>query len=293
MIEVRKAETVRKIPGTKKTVLGEGIWWDERRRVFHYVDILSCAVCTVDPATGRFSEITLPDTVGCIVPEADGAIAVPLRDGLYRCFPESGRVEKRFSWSIPSAVRFNDGKCDRNGRLWIGTMYLDQSSPQAHGGGALYRFTPQTGLVRVLEHMTIPNGIAFNADDTVMYHIDTAEQCVTAYDYDLAAGRLSAPRVAVRIPKEDGAPDGMTIDSDGNLFIALWGGHRVVCCDPASGERRESYSFPDARVSCCAFGGEDHRTLAVTTAADENGAGGYIYSVLTEHTGAAPYTIQT
>ena len=81
--------------------------------------------------------------------------------------------------------------------------------------------------------------------------------------------------------------------SGGNLFIALWGGHRVVCCDPASGERRESYSFPDARVSCCAFGGEDHRTLAVTTAADENGAGGYIYSVLTEHTGAAPYTIQT
>lgn len=283
--------TVHKMPGTEKTVLGEGIWWDESRRVFRYVDILSSAVCSADPVTGRFRKLSLSETVGCILPGPDGSIGIPLRDGLYSYCPEDGSVEKRYSWSIPPAVRFNDGKCDRNGRLWIGTMYLDQSSPDARKGGALYTFTPQDGLKKVRDNMGIPNGLAFSADDTVMYHIDTAAQCVTAYEYDIADGNISAPRVAVRVPKEDGAPDGMTVDRAGNLWIALWGGGQVACYNPKTGEKRLSVPIPDALVSCCAFGGEDYRTMAVTTAADENGDGGYVYTVLPCCEGVAPHPI--
>ena len=283
----------KRIAGTEKTVLGEGIWWDERRQAFHYVDITEGLVCSVDPVTGRFLKAAFPDTVGCILPMPNGNIAVPLRDGLYDYCPESGAVKKCFSWSVPAAVRFNDGKCDKNGRLWIGAMYRDQSSPHASGGGALYTFTPQEGLKEVLRGMSIPNGLAFNADDTVMYHIDTATQCVTAYDYSLSDGTLSAPRVALRVPEEDGAPDGMTVDREGNLFVALWGGHRVACYDPKTGEKRTEIPVADALVSCCAFGGEDYHTLAITTAADADGAGGYIYSLPLDRAGSAPYPIHT
>ena len=176
--------------------------------------------------------------------------------------PRTGRVEP---WSNPEEHlpqnRFNDGKCDPAGRFWAGTLSLNRQP----GAASLYCLDPDGGVRTMLRGLTNSNGIAWSLDRTAMYHIDTPTRRVTAYDYDVATGEIENPRTAIVVPPEAGKPDGMTIDAEGMLWIALWKGGCVGRWDPHSGAIGDDCR-PARQTTSCAFGGPGLRDLYITTA---------------------------
>jgi len=136
----------------------------------------------------------------------------------------------------------------------------------AKQAGALYRFDPDTSIHKMVDGVGTSNGIVWSADKTKMYYIDTPTRQVMGYDYDNETGAISHPKVAVEIPEGAGYPDGMTIDEEDNLWVALWGGSAVVCFNPENGELVRKIEVPAKNVTSCAFGGNDLGTLYITTA---------------------------
>lgn len=162
--------------------------------------------------------------------------------------------------------RFNDGKCDPAGRFWAGTM----STVGDKNAGALYRYDADSSIHKMVENVSISNGIVWSLDKTKMYYVDTPTQKVMVYDYNNLTGEISNAKVAVEIPNEMGSPDGMTIDAEGNLWVALWGGFAVTCWNPETGELIQTVKVPAKNVTSCAFGDADLGTLYITTAREGN-----------------------
>lgn len=160
-------------------------------------------------------------------------------------------------------TRFNDGKCDPAGRFWAGTMSLGSDPP---GAGSLYVMDTDLSVRRALEKVTISNGIVWSLDHSTMYYIDTPTREVSAFDYDIETGAISNRRAAVTIPEGYGSPDGMAIDVEGMLWVAVWGSSEVSRWDPTSGELLQTISVPATQVTACAFGGPDLDQLYITTA---------------------------
>ncbi|WP_281242825.1 SMP-30/gluconolactonase/LRE family protein [Salisediminibacterium halotolerans] len=158
--------------------------------------------------------------------------------------------------------RFNDGKCDPAGRFWAGTMALDK----APGNANLYRLNRDHNIEHVLSGVTTSNGLAWDRERALMYYIDTKTKKVQAYDYDDGSGAIANPRTAVTIADGAGSPDGMTIDQEGMLWIALFRGWRVIRVNPATGERLAEIAVPASQVTSCTFGGSSLDELYITTA---------------------------
>jgi len=239
--------------------LGEGAIWNPHDEKLYWVDIEGQALHIFDPATGHDRQLATNSRVGTVVPAEPGFVLVALQSGIHRMDTATGTLTQ-LTAPLDSNVRFNDGKCDPAGRFWVGTLVLDDS----HGGAVLYRLDADHRLRLVLDQVTISNGLIWTADRQTMYYIDTPTQTVQAFDYADATGAITNGRVVIRIP--DGAPDGMTIDADGNLWIALWGGGRVVCYDPRTGALLHTVPVPAPNPSSCAFGGPELKTLFITTA---------------------------
>ena len=269
-------------------VLGEGPLWNASEKRLFYVDIERHSILCYREEGGLLSR-TVPDRVGCIVPAGKGKLVAGVTDRLVLADPETGEKRELVRLDLPAGIRFNDGKCDARGRLWIGTMAVDQSAPYAKTCGALYRIEAGRKPVKVLDGMAIPNGLAWSADNRTFYHIDTASGAVRAYPFDLESGTLGEGKAVVTIPKGEGGPDGMCIDAEGMLWIAVWGGRKVVRCNPATGERLAEVAVDALNVSCCCFGGENLDTLYITTARDEAGKGGEVFFVKTGVKGTLPY----
>lgn len=258
--------------------MGEGCAWSGSERSLYFTDIERGVVHRLE-----FNEIGTPgrDTVypqqartGSLVFHHAGGFVAAVTDHLiWNCPDGTQRVLLR--QKHPGPLRYNDGKCDRHGNLWVGTMAIDQSWSGASGGGSLYCIRDGQILAEYPGY-TIPNGLDWSGDGSVLYHIDTPRQCVDAYTVTNQF-TLSNRRSVITVPKEDGSPDGMCADENGNLWIALWGGGKVVCCDPVSGKQLEEVLVPEPYVSCCCFGGIDGQELFITAAKDENGAGGQLY----------------
>jgi sugar lactone lactonase YvrE len=188
---------------------------------------------------------------------------VALQQGFAAFDPPTGELSL---WVDPEAHlprnRFNDGKCDPAGRFWAGTISLDREP----GAASLYCLEPD-GRVRTMRRgVTNSNGIAWSLDAATMYYIDTPTQQVTAFDYDHQSGGITNPRTVVAIPAGAGKPDGMTVDAEGMLWIALWEGGCVGRWDPRSGARLQTINVPARRVTSCAFGGSQFEELYITTA---------------------------
>lgn len=267
--------------------LGEGPVWLARRRGLAFVDITEKKVILLQNE-GRASRIfRMGDTVGCIVPTEDGKLLAALRNTLVELDPDTGETRQVFKLEQPDWLRFNDGKCDGQGRLWIGAMAKDQTHPEAHGGGS-FSCVAKGALLFSQRGYTIPNGLAFRRDGR-FYHTDTATGGIDLCIFSEDGGTLERVRV-LNIPPEQGVPDGFCMDVDGNLWVALWGGGKVVCIRPETGEWLHTLALPDRNVSCCCFGGEDLATLYITTARDEEGLGGHLYAVSTRTRGEAPFT---
>ncbi len=244
-----------------KFLHAEGALWCPRRQCFLFVDILDKKIGMFDPVTGAITLIPTDSYVGTVVVDNNGGLVAALQDKFVRITDSSGKytVLAELEPEIPGN-RSNDGKCDPAGRFWIGTMAMDVR-PNA---GSLYCFDGKT-LTKMIAETTISNGLCWSDDTRVMYYIDSADPCIQAFDYDLATGQISHPRVVATIPEKDGTPDGMCMDTDGMLWVALWGGSCVKCFHPATGELLAKVEVDAPLVSSCALGGKDGRQLFITT----------------------------
>lgn len=246
-----------------KSELGEGSLWDYRAGRLMWVDIKGKILNIYNPVTDLNKEMFTGQMVGTVVPTESGKVLVALQNGIYSFDPETG--SKRLIVD-PEADkpdnRFNDGKCDPSGRFWAGTMSLVGENV----AGALYRLDADSSIHKMIDKVGTSNGIVWSADKTLMYYIDTPTLKVMEYAYNDETGDISNPRVAVQIPDGIGYPDGMTIDEDGNLWVALWGGSAVANFNPETGKLIRKIDVPAKNVTSCAFGDEDLGTLYITTA---------------------------
>lgn len=250
---------------TTPAVLGEGPIWSASEGLLYWVDIKGRTANAFDPRDGRNRSWPLPADVGTIVPARDGGCVVALRDGLAAFDPRSGAVRMLgATHAHPSGngFRFNDGKCDPAGRLWVGSMHDDAQAGAAH----LYRYDRVGGMQRMVEGVTVSNGLTWSADGRTMYYVDSVTHRVDAFSFDNATGAIADRRTVVRFPEAMGYPDGIAIDAQGMLWVALWDGWRVQRCDPSNGALLEHIAVPVARVSACAFGGPGLDEMYITTA---------------------------
>jgi len=246
--------------------LGEGPWYDELSDRAYWVDILGSRVLWRGIGTGATGEVPTPGHVGAAVPRAGGGLVLCLPDGPVLRDPD-GTLHRLGGYpGEDSAVRrrSNDAKADPAGRLWLGTMAYDNTP----GAGALYVLRPGAQAPeRVRGDVTISNGLGWSPDGTTMYHIDTPTGRLDAYEFDMAAGRLGGLRWYATVPAQAGAPDGLCVDAEGGIWVALWGGGALRRYAPDGSLDRE-VRVPTPQTTSCAFAGLDLGLLVITPAAD-------------------------
>ncbi len=247
-----------------RAVLGEGPVWDAEQQRLVWLDILPGLVHRFDPATGTDEVFRAGKPVGSAGLRHGGGLVLAVADGFALLDPGWQRLDQVAVIEHPGPrARFNEGKCDPAGRFLAGTMAYDQTP----GAGSVYRLDPDLAVTRLLDGVTISNGLAWTADGATLYYIDSPTQGVDAFDYDTGTGRLENRRRVVDIPAAAGLPDGMTIDTDGCLWVALYGGSAVHRYTP-DGRLDAVLSFPVSNVTCPVFGGPGLGMLYVTSARD-------------------------
>ncbi len=242
--------------------LGECPVWSVAEQVLYWVDINAPSLNRFDPATGRNVAMPMPESIGCFVLRARGGFVVALRGGFWLVRPD-GTLERKVAEAPydPAHHRFNDGRCDRQGRFFAGTMNEKRDADTA----ALVRLDPDFRVAPVFGAMTISNGLAWSPDGRTMYHTDTPTLVIDAYDFDTAAGMPANKRVFARFTAETDRPDGGAVDSEGCYWTALYRGGKVVRIAP-SGKVLAEFPVPAMCPTMCALGGADLRTLYVTSA---------------------------
>lgn len=246
-----------------KAQLGEGSLWHPTEKKLYWIDIEKGELHIYDPATKKDKHFNVGTRVGTVVPVKGGGALVALQNGIRYIDTRTGKLSL-LNNPLGDNIRFNDGKCDPAGRFWVGSMDLDFKE----GAASLYRFDTDKTIHEMVKHVTCSNGIVWSADKKTMYYIDTPTGNVDAFDYDEGTGNISNRRVAVKVPDGNGAPDGMAIDSEDKLWVALWGGNGVAKFDPSTGKMLLKINVPAPHTTSCAFGGKDLKTLYITTARD-------------------------
>lgn len=239
--------------------LGESPAWDAKTETLYWVDILGKRVHYYREEDNGF--IQLEEMPGCIAPCKDGKLLIATRASFMTLDPATAKQTVLASVSEPANNRFNDGKCDPAGHFLAGTMDMDEKAPS----GALYLFDG-VQVTRLLDEVRISNGLAWSPDYKTFYYIDTPTRAVRAFDYDTGTGQLANPRVAVAVPEALGWPDGMTSDTEGKLWVAMWNGARITRWDPQTGTLLEQITLPARHVTSCVFGGEHLNELYITSA---------------------------
>jgi sugar lactone lactonase YvrE len=240
-----------------RATLGESPAWDAKTQTLYWVDVLERHVYA-----GARQIAQLDEYVGCLAPRKAGGLILAQGRGIRLMSPDMKTVRRLVAAKgEPRHNRFNDGKCDPRGRFLAGTMDRNEKEDS----GALYSLSRQGKLRRMLSHARISNGLAWSPDGRTMYFIDTPTRKVMAFDYDLDTGRLRNGRVIITIDKSFGWPDGMTSDTDGNLWIAMWGGARISQWQP-DGTLLAQFGVEAQNVTSCVFGGPGMNELFITTA---------------------------
>ena len=244
--------------------VGEGPIWDSGTETLLWVDITGSAVHRFDPATGENQRLDIGIDVGAVAVRASGGLVMAATDGFRALEADGSQTLLAEVGADDPGMRMNDGKCDRHGRFWAGTMAYDEAAPA--GLGKLYRLDPDLSVRVMVESVSISNGIEWSPDDRLMYYIDSPTRRVDVFDFDLDDGAITNRRTLIEVDSSVGFPDGMTVDANGDLWVAVWGGSRVVHYAP-DGSERGMVRFPVSQTSSCAFGGADGRDLYVTSAA--------------------------
>lgn len=245
--------------------LAEGPVWDDARERVLWVDIAAgdVHIGTLDgdrvvPTSSRHVD----DTVGAVVPAASGDLLVAGRRAVHLLTAEGRLTEVARPVREDERRRFNDGACDPRGRFLVGTLSLGEPAYKE----SLYRLDPASGVTVLDDDLALSNGIAWSPDGSVLYTVDTTPGTVWARPYDAASGKCGRRETAFTV--RDGSPDGICVDTDGNLWTAIWGGGEVRCFSP-QGEILATVRVPAPHTSSVAFVGPDRDRLLITTAKDE------------------------
>ncbi len=245
--------------------LGEGTLWDPAAQVLWWVDIWGRRIHRFDPATGRDESFPAPREVGCVGVREAGGLVVALADGFYFFDPATGRFEAIIDPEAEQPhTRFNDGKTDRQGRFWSGTVFEAPPLPVRHVG-ALYRLDPDLSCHRMVEGIASSNGLAFSPDSRAMYFADSQGGFVWAFDFDAETGDIANRRVFIDFRDSGGCADGATVDAEGCYWSTLPETGKVCRFDP-DGRLMRTILLPTAIPTCCEFGGAALDILYVTTA---------------------------
>lgn len=242
-----------------KAALGEGPSWDDQEGVLIWVDITPGLVHRFDPSSGTDQVIPVGQSVSVAVRRTQGGLVVATRRGFSILDTKTGRSECIAAFD-PSR-RKNDGKCDSQGRFWVGTIVNED------GPGGLYRLELDGSVTKALDGVGMSNGLCWSQDDETMFYIDTAEHRVDVFDHERQQGTITNRRPFTTIQPAEGDPDGMTIDEEGYIWVALWRGWAVHRYAP-NGELDRVIRMPVSQVTSVCFGGPDLRDLYITTACE-------------------------
>jgi sugar lactone lactonase YvrE len=243
-----------------QSIIGEGPLWNEEEQALYWVDISGQKINRMWPDTGKHETFDVDDQVGVIAFREGGGVVAACVKGF--AFWEVGSKKLEF-FDDPEAgnpgSRFNDGKVDRRGRFWAGTM-----TPEG-AVSALYRLDKDRSIHKMDTGITISNGIGWSLDNKVMYFADSMKYVIYAYDYDIETGGITNRRDYVKVAEEYGIPDGLTVDSEGYVWCAFYAGSKVTRFDP-DGNIDLEVIMPVTQPTSCIFGGKNYDQLYVTSA---------------------------
>lgn len=246
-----------------EAILGEGPVWDEVEEKLYWIDILSGSLFAYSLREKKNRTYDAGAHLGAVALRRKGGLLMALQTGFAFFDP----IERQLTHvtdpepHIPDN-RFNDGKCDPSGRFWAGTL----SYTLGEGAGTLYCLDTDLSVSPKLQDLTIPNGMAWNSSRDRFYFIDTPTGTICSFDYDDGSGKISNREIVRYIDSSEGFPDGMTIDDEDGLWIALYGGGKVIRIDPVSGKTLFEVQLPVPKVTSCTFGGPELDELYITTA---------------------------
>ncbi len=260
-------------------VLLEGPVWNAKRKSLFFTDIVNGTIFEYATTTETLNSWKVGTYSGTILLNgSDDKIFVAVDDSISELNLNTGEVTKRLHIDLSEEVRFNDGKCDTNGNILVGTMAINYKGDGSDNIGDLYRICPSGEYEIIESNLGIPNGMAWSLDHEYFYHIESNRSAVFSYKYDKHTSEVTERKKLIDLSNEGGSPDGMTIDSQGNLWIAVWGGSKVIQVNPNTGEKLREISVPDKQVTCCVFGGDNLNQLYITTA-NVGEEGGNLYVV--------------
>ena len=253
--------------------LGEGPHWDAGSGALYWVDVPAGLVHRL-AEDGTHTSWDAGQPVGAVVPRASGGLVLTARDGFLTLDTSTGVVTPLVAVEADlPGNRMNDGSCDRAGRFFAGTMAADES-PAA---GSLYRLDPDLQLTRLFDGVGISNGIGWSPDEKRMYYVDSLAYRVDVMDYDPATGEIGPRRLLAALGHGDVVPDGLTVDAEGYIWVAVWGGGAVQRYRP-DGRLKQIIKLPAAHVTSCAFGGARLDVLYISTAAGAGTSAGALFA---------------
>ena len=244
-------------------VIGEGPLWHPGERRLYWIDIAKGRIFRYEPATGRHEQCYEGEVIGGFTIQADGALLLFMAKGAVKIWREGTLTTVIDEIPDERASRFNDVIADPAGRVFCGTM------PVPDHLGHLYRLDVDGRLTKLLDGIGTSNGLGFTPDRKQMYYTDTHKHEIYLFDYDQATGAISRQRLFVKVPDGEGGPDGMTVDAEGYIWSARWGGSCLVRYTPEGVEERRII-FPAKKVSSVVFGGDDYADIYVTTAGGDH-----------------------
>lgn len=241
--------------------LGECPRWDEKEQLLYWIDIDSFQLHRLDPTTGQDEYLQFDEEIGCFALRAQGGFVLAMRSGFYTI--DGWSTERTFIADPEEGLdknRFNDGRCDAEGRLFAGSVY----PPKDHNGASIYSLNADGEVKCWVKELLTANGIAFSPDNKTFYYADTPSHAITRCDYDLESGAVNNCSILHQFPHGNGRPDGAAVDSEGYYWSALYAGGRVVRVSPG-GDIVQEIPVPATCPTMVAFGGEDLKTLYITS----------------------------
>ena len=249
-----------------QALVGEGPVWDDRRQVLWWIDVKNPRLFRYDPASGDNREFAMPERIGCVALRANGGLIGAFMSGFKWIDPDTGDVTPIIDPEPDRpGNRFNDGKCDRRGRLFAGTM----DNAEVECTGTLYRLDPDLSVHVMCTDVHLSNGLGWSPDDRVLYYTDSLRRTIWVYDFDLATGAIDRRRVFARVPDDAGVPDGLCVDARGPCVERALG---RLAADPLCPGRPDRPGGRDAGAAAELSGVRRRRIWTCSTSARRRSA---------------------